>query len=64
MFAAGGEENDKSRETAWGHPRWLSGAPQTLPSAEIKVLRRDRNSPHSSAGGSGDVGEAASPGLN
>lgn len=46
------EKTNKSCETAWGHPGWLSNAPKTLPSAEIKVLRRDWNPPHSSMGGS------------
>lgn len=36
----GGEETDKSRDTAWSHPSWLSVLPN-LPSAEINVLSRD-----------------------
>lgn len=58
------EKTNKSCETAWDHPGWLSNAPKTLPSAEIKVLRRDWNPPHSSMGGSRGVGEAASPRLS
>lgn len=36
----GGEETDKSRDTARSHPSWLSLLPD-LPSAEINVLSRD-----------------------
>lgn len=39
----GGEETDKSRGTARGHPGCLPGAPQALKSAEITALRRDGN---------------------
>lgn len=39
----GGEETDKSRGTARGHPGCLPGAPQALASAEITALRRGGN---------------------